>query len=319
MAKDNPSKGFRVVVVGSANVDLEVRVPHWADPGESVIALAAERFPGGKGANEAVAAAKAGGVPTAFVSAWGHDTDGKLLEKFVKKAGVDITAVKKVDCPTGLAIVMVDPHGANVVTVIPGANERVHLTAQGAELISTASVVLAQLEVPVATVLDAAQAARAAGAIFVLNAAPMVDVPRELLDAVDVLIVSEHGAHELAKQQFGMYPSDEGSLLRALQRLVKSVVMTRGAEGAMVAAAGQDIETVQVLPVEPIDHTGAGDTFNGVLAARLAQGATLIDAARAATAAASISLSRPGAGPSIPAAAEVAVALSTGQVPPPSD
>ncbi|MDR3107013.1 MAG: PfkB family carbohydrate kinase, partial [Bifidobacteriaceae bacterium] len=109
MALSAPSEGFRVVVVGSANVDLEVRVPHWPDPGESVIAAASQRFPGGKGANQAVAAARAGGVATALVSAWGEDADGALLEAFVGEAGVDTSAVRTVDCPTGLAIVMVDP------------------------------------------------------------------------------------------------------------------------------------------------------------------------------------------------------------------
>jgi ribokinase len=186
-------------------------------------------------------------------------------------------------------------------------------------LVAVSRVVLAQLEVPVATVARAASAARAAGAIFVLNAAPMVDLPVDLLNNVDVLVVSQLGARELAAQHFGMYPSDDGSLLRALQRLAPSIVMTKGAEGSVVAQAGQDTELVRALPVEPIDHTGAGDTFNGVLAARLAEGATLGEAARVATAAASISLTRPGAGPSIPTAREVARALASGQVPPAAD
>lgn len=316
MAKEAPSEGFRVVVVGSANVDLEVGVPHWPDPGESVIAVASERFPGGKGANQAVAAAKAGGVSTALVSAWGADADGALLQEFLLSAGVDTRAVRTVDCPTGLAIVMVDPEGANVVTVVKGANDRVELGEPGCQLVSGARVVLANLEIPVATVARAAQAAREARAVFVLNAAPTTDLPRELLDNVDVLIVSEHGARELAKQHFGMYPSDDGPLLSALRRLVPSVVMTRGGEGVLVASADQEIELVRALPVEPVDHTGAGDTFNGVLAARLAEGAALGEATRAATAAASISLSRAGAGPSIPDAREVARALATGRVPP---
>ncbi|MDR0593400.1 MAG: PfkB family carbohydrate kinase [Bifidobacteriaceae bacterium] len=316
MAQATPTGRFRVVVVGSANVDLEVRVPRWPDPGESVVVSTSERFPGGKGANQAIAAAKAGGVATALISAWGADADGALLESFVREAGVDTSAVRAVDCPTGMAIVMVDPLGANVITVVAGANSRVELAPKDLEMIATSRVVLTQLEVPVPTVVKAAQAARAAGAIFVLNAAPMVEIPAELLANVDVLVVSQHGARELAAQHFGMYPSDDGPLLSALQRLVPSIVMTKGAEGSVVAQAGQDPEVVHALPVEPVDHTGAGDTFNGVLAARLSQGAALGEAARAATAAASISLNRPGAGPSIPTAREVARALATGQVPP---
>ncbi|MDR2254255.1 MAG: PfkB family carbohydrate kinase [Bifidobacteriaceae bacterium] len=316
MANDGPAKGFHVVVVGSANVDLEVQVPRWPDPGESVIATASERFPGGKGANQAVAAAKAGGAPTALISAWGKDADGALMANFLSDAGVDISRVREVDQPTGLAIVMVDPQGANVVTVVTGANASVELSEADLDLITGSRVVLAQLEVPVATVARAAAAASETDAIFVLNAAPNAVLPAELLKNVDVLVVSHLGARELATQHFRMYPSDDGPLLRALQRLVPSVVMTKGALGSVVAQAGQDPEVVHALPVVPVDHTGAGDTFNGVLAARLAGGATLGEATRAATAAASISLNRPGAGPSIPTAREVAVTLATGKVPP---
>jgi ribokinase len=316
MAQNPPSEGFEVVVVGSANVDLEVHVPRWPDPGHRVIVNASERFPGGKGANQAVASAKAGGVATALVTAWGADADGALLEDFVRAAGVDASAVRTVDCPTGLAIVMVDPEGANVVTVVTGANAQVELDDAARSLIGSARVVLAQLEIPVPTVAAAAAAAKAANAIFVLNAAPSAVLPAELLANTDVLVVSQRGARKLAQQHFGMYPSDDGSLLRALQRLVPSVVMTKGWEGSVVAQAGQEAEVVKALPVEPVDHTAAGDTFVGVLAARLAERATLGEATRAATAAASISLNRPGAGPSIPTSREVALALATGQVPP---
>ncbi|MDR2454716.1 MAG: PfkB family carbohydrate kinase [Bifidobacteriaceae bacterium] len=316
MAQNPPSEGFEVVVVGSANVDLEVHVPQWPDPGHRVIVSASERFPGGKGANQAVAAAKAGGVATALVTAWGADGDGALLESFVRAAGVDASAVRTVECPTGLAIVMVDPQGANVVTVVAGANARVELDDAARALIASARVVLAQLEIPVPTVAAAAEAAKAAKAIFVLNAAPSAELPAELLANTDVLVVSQGGARKLAKRHFGMYPSDDRSLLQALQRLVPSVVMTKGWKGSVVAQAGQEPEVVKALPVEPVDHTAAGDTFVGVLAARLAERATLGEAARAATAAASISLSRPGAGPSIPTAREVALALAKGQVPP---
>ncbi|MDR1119107.1 MAG: PfkB family carbohydrate kinase [Bifidobacteriaceae bacterium] len=316
MARQAPSGRFDVVVVGSANVDLEVHVPGWPEPGESVVATASQRFPGGKGANQAVAAAKAGGADTALVGAWGADADAALLREFLEAGGVDASAMRTVDCPTGMAIVMVDPAGANVVTVVPGANSRVDLDEAGLELIANSRVVLAQLEIPVPVVARAAKAAKAAKSIFVLNAAPAASVPPELLADVDVLVVSQRLAKDLAKQRFGMYPSDDAPLLRAIQQLVPSVVMTKGFKGSVVAQAGQEIEAVHALPAEAVDHTGAGDTFNGVLAARLAEGAALGEAVRAATAAASISLNREGAGPSIPDAREVALALATGQVPP---
>ncbi|MDR1392767.1 MAG: PfkB family carbohydrate kinase [Bifidobacteriaceae bacterium] len=317
MAQAAPKEGFKVVVVGSANVDLEVQVPRWPDPGESVVATASARFPGGKGANQAVAAAKAGGASTALIGAWGPDADATLVKELLEDAGVDTASVRTVDCPTGMAIVMVDPAGANVVTVVTGANSRLELTEADLERIANSRVVLAQLEIPLPVVAQAAAAAQAADAIFVLNAAPAGEsLPTELLKNVDVLVLSQRLARNLAKQHFGMYPSDDASLLRVLQNLVPSVVMTKGWKGSVVAQAGQDAEVVHALPVEPVDHTGAGDTFNGVLAARLADGAALGEATRAATAAASISLGRPGAGPSIPTAREVAVALATGQVPP---
>ncbi|MDR2114191.1 MAG: PfkB family carbohydrate kinase [Bifidobacteriaceae bacterium] len=305
-------EGFSVVVVGSANADLEVRVPHWPQAGESVLATAAQRFAGGKGANQAIAAAHAGQAKTALISALGDDTEAALLREALANAQVDTSLIRTVEAATGMALVMLDPTGANVITVIPGANSLVEVTSEYQAVLQNAQVVLSQLEIPLEAV---AKAAQAAGGLFVLNAAPSVEVPSELFTDVDVLIVNQQEARDIATHSFGLYPSDNKSLMRALQRLVPSVVMTRGMEGCLVAQAGQEIELVPALPTVPVDHTAGGDTFCGVLAARLAKGATLVEATRAATAAASITISRRGAGSSIPTASEVAQALATGTVP----
>jgi ribokinase len=304
---------FEVVVIGSANIDLEVSVPRWPQAGESVIANATQRFTGGKGANQAIASARAGGVSTALIGAVGDDLEGKLLRDELLAGGVDTRLVQTVDAPTGMAIVMLNETGANVITVVPGANSQLELTEHQRSALSGARVVLAQLEIPLETVRDAAAATTG---VFILNAAPSRPVPIELFKAVNVLVVNRKEARAIAKQAFGLYPSDNRILLAALQRLVPSVVMTRGDKGCWVAEAGQEIEHVKALPTQPVDHTGGGDTFCGVLAARLASGATLTEATRTATAAASIALSRPGAGASIPTAQELAQALATRQIPP---
>jgi ribokinase len=314
MSSDEQNNHFSVVVVGSANVDLEIRVPRWPQPGESILATKAQRFAGGKGANQAIAAAKAGDAATAFIGALGEDSEGALLREGLVRAGVDTSFIRSVEADTGLAVVTLDPEGANAITVVPGANSLVQIADQHLEILKQANVVLCQLEIPLETV---AKAAEAAGGVFVLNAAPSVPVPAELFANVDVLVVNRQEARDIATHAFGLYPSDNKILIRALQGLVPSVVMTRGVKGCLVAQAGQDVELIKALPTVPVDHTAGGDTFCGVLAARLADGATLAEATRAATAAGSIAISRAGAGSSIPTAKEVALALATGQVPPP--
>jgi ribokinase len=314
MSKGAPAGEFNVVVVGSANADLEVRVPRWPEAGESVLATSSQRFTGGKGANQAIAAAKAGDVPTAFIGALGNDTDAAQLCDTLVAAGVNTGFIRTVNEATGMALVMVDPEGTNVITVVPGAYSLVEIGPEHLSVLANSRVVLAQLEIPLETVTQAAEAAKGT---FVLNAAPSVPVPAELFSKVDVLVVNQQEARDIATRSFGLYPSDNKILMRALQRLVPSVVMTRGVEGCLVASPDEEIELVKPLPTVPVDHTGGGDTFCGVLAARLSEGATLTEATRAATAAASISLSRRGASASIPTASEVVHALTTGEIPPP--
>ncbi|GHE90473.1 ribokinase [Amycolatopsis deserti] len=289
----------QVVVVGSANVDLVVDVPRHPAGGETILGGDLRRTPGGKGANQAVAAARAGGAETTFAGALGTDESADLLLASLERAGVRTDLVSRVDAPTGTALITVSPDGENAIVVAPGANARLELTAAQVERIAHADVVLAQLEIPLGTV-RAAAAARRPGAVMALNAAPSRDLPADLWDAVDLLVVNEHEAADLARAEGT--PED---LAKVLLERVPAVVITLGADGSLVAE--RDRETVRVpgIRVAAVDTTGAGDTFCGVLAAGLARGLALAEAARLAGVAAALAVTRPGAQDAVPAAAEV--------------
>lgn len=302
-----------VVVVGSVNMDVVARVPRIPRPGETLLATGATRGGGGKGANQAVAATRAGGAPTAFVGAVGGDGDGELLRTALADDGIDVSGIVRADAQTGTALISVGDDGENAIVVIPGANATLErLSAAQRARIAAADVVVAQLEVPVAFVLEAASARRA-GALLVLNAsptAPLCDeaIARRVLEAVDVLVVNEHEVREVARAVGG----DTGGLARAVDALaarVRAVVVTRGAADAILAV-GSERRAVPAFRAEVVDTTGAGDTFCGVLAAHLAGGGLTMErlaaGARAGAAAAALAVGRPGAQAAVPAAAEVA-------------
>ncbi|WP_409464271.1 ribokinase [Amycolatopsis sp. GA6-003] len=284
----------RVVVVGSANVDLVVDVPRQPGGGETVLGGDLRRSPGGKGANQAVAAALAGGAETTFLGAFGTDDGAEFLLASLNKAGVRTDLVSRVDSATGTAFIMVSPDGENSIVVAPGANSRLSLGEAQLERIAAADVVLAQLEIPLEAVAAAA-AARRSGARMVLNAAPSRPLPE--LD-LDVLIVNEHEAADLT----GVSAAPE-ELARILRQRAPSVVITLGAAGCVVAE--REIVQLPGFPVSPVDTTGAGDTFCGVLAAALAEGRPLREAAERAGAAAALAVTRPGAQSAVPTVAEV--------------
>jgi ribokinase len=294
----------RVVVVGSANVDLAVDVPRHPASGETILGGDLRRSPGGKGANQAVAAARAGGADTTFVGALGRDD--AVLES-LRGAGVRTDVVERVDAPTGTALITVSPDGENAIVVAPGANSRARVQAVQAERVAGADVVLAQLEIPLDTVVAAARARRA-GALFVLNAAPSRELPGEVWEQLDVLVVNEHEAADLA---VGSSSAEPEALATALLARVPAVVITLGVEGSLVAVRDAGAVHVPAARVTAVDTTGAGDTYCGVLAAALAGSAGLVDAARLAGAAGALAVTRAGAQDSVPAADDVVALAKT--------
>lgn len=303
MARSHQSS---VVVVGSSNTDMILRVSRIPGPGETLLGGEFSTAAGGKGANQAVAARRAGGR-VAFVARLGRDSLGdEALARF-RGEGIDVSAVvRDAAAPSGVALIFVGSDGENSIGVAGGANQRLapRDVAAAAGLFSRARVVLLQLETPLAAVSAAARMARRAGALVILNPAPARKLPSALLRAVSLLTPNEHEASLLT----GVRVSGPASAAKAakvlLARGVGTVIVTLGAAGALVACAGRS-ELVPGFRVKAVDTTAAGDVFNGALAVRLAEGAPLRDAVCFAHAAAAISVTRPGAQPSIPARREI--------------
>jgi len=287
-----------IVVVGSANIDQVFRVDRIPSPGETVLSRSLNTALGGKGQNQAVAAARAG-VATTFVGAVGDDGFGEMVRSGLAADSIDVTHLKTTGKPTGTALIAVDNTGENTIIVEAGANTDVaDLTAADSSAISAASALVMQLEIPLATVISAAKVARAVGTQVILNAAPIQALPAELLENLDILIVNEHEAAELAKDN-GLSEELEGIGERLLS-LVSTVIVTLGSKGAALHRAGSEPVIVPAHRVTAVDATGAGDTFCGAFAAAVVEGMMLDDALRFAGAAASISVENHGAVPSIP-------------------
>lgn len=302
---------MRVAVVGSVNMDVVARVDHIPAPGETLLARSSSRGGGGKGANQAVAAARARGASVAFIGSVGDDVDGRALRAALEADGIDVSGLESSTSPTGLALISVGDDGENAIVVIAGANATgAELSPRQQALVSGADVVVAQLEIPPARVLEAARL-RGPGALFVLNASPSAPfdddgVADRLLSAADVVIVNEHELRDIARTPAGPL----SSAIDALAERVGALVVTLGSEGSVIAA-GPQRRAVAAFPVRAVDTTGAGDTYCGVLAAELAGGraALTIDAlagaARIAGAAAALAVGRPGAQASVPTVDEV--------------
>lgn len=287
-----------LLVVGSVNVDLILRVAEHPYPGETVLADAASHSPGGKGANQAVAAARLG-CDVTFLGAVGDDANAKAGVQLLERAGVNLDLLQHVPGPTGLAVITLDTHGENSIVVLPGANSALKLDELSTRAIATAPIVLIQGEV--APTVIAAVAASTKGR-FILNLAPFLEVPLAVLTCADPLVVNEHEAR-LVAAQFTQTdadpPTPEETARLLLSKGIPSVVITLGACGALVA----DRTLLTLVPAPPsqaVDTTGAGDAFCGALAAALAGGDSLEAAARWANRAASFSVQRLGAQPSYP-------------------
>ena len=287
-----------IVVVGSANIDQVFSVERIPSPGETVLSHGMSTALGGKGQNQAVAAARAG-AKTIFIGAVGADSFGDMVRAGLSCDAIDVTHLKTTEKPTGTALIAVDGTGENTIIVEAGANQEVaQLTTEDAAAIGAASALVMQLEIPRDTVMEAARIARAAGTQVILNAAPIQGLPKELLDNVDVLIVNEHEAAELARDN-NLAPELDG-LGQRLLSIIPTVIVTLGSKGASLHRVGSDALLVPAHRVTAVDATGAGDTFCGAFAAGLIEGMMADDALRFAGAAASISVEHHSAVPSIP-------------------
>ena len=304
----------RIVVIGSINVDLVVRVATLPRPGETVIGGRFASVHGGKGANQAVAAARAGGHTT-FVARVGDDPMGRSAIKAFQAEGIETDFITITpECPTGVALILVDAAGENSIAVAGGANDRLSTDdiERARPAIEAADVVLLQLEVPLAAVAHAVTIARAAGTRVILNPAPACPLPATLLTGVDILTPNETEAESLAGRG-----SDTASSSADVERTAgtllglgpRAVVVTLGPAGALVAVAA-DRTLVPAFPVEPRDTVAAGDVFNGCLAVMLAEGLDLVAATRFAAAAAAISVTREGAQTSAPRRGEIEAFLA---------
>jgi ribokinase len=297
-----------VVVVGSTNTDMTVRVPRIPAPGETAGGRDFRVTGGGKGANQAVAAARAGARVT-FVTALGDDALGDRARADLDAEGIDLTLVQRVAGPSGVALIVVDDAGENAIAVAAGANAalRARHVAPLGDRLSPGDVVLLQLEIPMDAVIAAARLARARGALVLLNPAPPPPgdaLPDALLEQVTLIAPNEHEAERLT----GVAVDGAAGLAAAAAafhaRGVPHVLITLGARGVFVSGGGRAV-LLPAWPASAVDTTAAGDVFCGALAVALTEGRTVEDAARFAAAAAAISVTRAGAQASAPRRADV--------------
>jgi ribokinase len=284
-----------ILVAGSANLDFVVRAAHIPTPGETVMGQGFTTYPGGKGANQAVACARAGGAPTAMLLALGEDAYALPLLASLDSAQVRLHTVRCPDQATGCAFICVADNAENAIAVAPGANLR--LQSQHLPELQGISHLLMQLEIPISTVTAYAQRAQACGVQVVLNAAPAQALPPELLQAVDMLVVNEGELRALVAQV-----GTVAAMLRQLE--VPTVVVTLGQRGC-IARQHEDFVLQPAFNISPVDTTAAGDTFCGTLVAHLGRGETLAQAMRTASAAAALACTASGAQSSIPTAMDV--------------
>jgi ribokinase len=291
----------RIVVIGSVNTDMVVAGPHIPSPGETVTGGTFMRAMGGKGANQAVAAARAGADVT-FVARVGDDELGHDAVAGLREESIDVGhVVRDVDHATGIALIMVDQSGENAISVAPGSNARLSATDVDAAraAIESADALLMQLETPLEAVARAAAIASAAGTLVILNPAPARRLDPSLLALVDVLTPNEGESVFLANEED---PRAAAARLRAGG--VETVVVTLGARGALVFS-GEGESVVPSPAVAAIDSTAAGDAFNGYLAVSLAEGLDLTAAVHKACAAGALATTVQGARPSLPSRDQV--------------
>jgi ribokinase len=291
-----------IVVVGSVTMDLVTRTPRIPAIGQTLIGTTFETTPGGKGANQAVAAARLG-YPVAMVAKVGDDTYGPALIENLKRAGVETAAMSQTAGSSGLAPMFVADDGLNAIVVVPGANGRMDRATvdSHADLIRSAGMVLCQLEIPMDTLSYTLNVCARAGVPVMLDPAPAADLPEEVWGQVSWFTPNEtESAHYV-----GNGTDAEATAKRLLAKGLRGVVLKRGGEGAYVAIASGRTDWVKPFKVDAIDTVAAGDCFNGAFAVALLEGKDPWSAARFANAAAAICVTRKGAAASMPSRTEV--------------
>jgi ribokinase len=295
----------KILVIGSSNTDLIANVERFPAAGETVFGNSFMQAMGGKGANQAVAARRAGGEVT-FVSCLGNDANGHNALKYYQQEGINVSFIRIVDgVPTGTAIILVNKEGENCIVVTPGANHNVSLAhaADLADEISTAKMVVIQMEIPFETVSNACALAAKSNTPVLLNVAPARKVDAGLLKLVEILVVNETEI-ELITGKSVSNDGEKSVIDKVVAMGARTVILTLGAKGCIVRS-NEIYTTVPAFTVTPVDTTAAGDTFCGALAAKLSAGSNLLEAVTFATAAAAICVTRVGAQPSIPTGIEV--------------
>lgn len=294
-------------VVGSINLDLIATLARLPRPGETLTGDGFASAPGGKGANQALAARRAG-AEVALTGAVGRDAFAAQALALLDPGGVDLSGVRETERPTGTALILVGGDGENMIAVIPGANAAVAPFVVEDLQIAARDVLLLQQEIPAATVEEALRRARAAGALSILNVAPARPGDARLLALADIVIANET-EFDLYAGPLGLSGVDrEARMADFAEKTGRTMIITLGGEGVVVATPDGSARA-SALPIKPVDTVGAGDTFCGYLAAALAEGQTLDRALRLAAAAGSLACLKPGAQPAIPLRAEVDAAL----------
>jgi ribokinase len=292
-----------LVVVGSINLDLVACATRIPAPGETILGTSFEVFNGGKGANQAVAVGKLG-APVTMIAALGNDLFTDRLRSGLEEAGVDVQAIQKLDGPCGVALISRADNGENSIIVVPGANRLVSpaYLERHAEAVRQASMILAQLETPLETILRLAELAHEAKVPLMLDPAPAQPLPAALLSRTTWLTPNETEAKILLGTA---QPDPAAAAEKLLAMGPRNVALKLGAQGVFLAGKDCSPQHVPGFAVEVVDTTAAGDCFNAAFAVALTRGEGAADAARYGAAAAAISVTRAGAQPSLPAAAEV--------------
>ncbi len=302
-----PARRKPIVVVGSINLDLVATVDRLPEPGETLAGTAFAMHPGGKGANQAVAAARLG-HPVSLIGKLGTDSFADQLRRSLRKDGVDIDAVTTVPGSSGVAVILLTPTGENSIVVIPGANA--HLTPDDLDehfpLLQSAGIVLTQLEIPIPTVERLAEICHDNAVPLILDPAPAQSLPASLLAQITWFTPNETEAAFYARELTSDTGAEVEDLLAALLHSGPvGIVLKQGSRGVRIASSEDLNQEVSAFPVEPVDTTAAGDSFNGAFAVALLQGQSATAAARFANVAAALSTTKPGAQPSMPNLAEV--------------